>query len=349
MITGTDPPPVFATPADLRALFGERLLRLVDTDVLGVFILVLANASFDAALFERLRAPLAATFARWADRFDRHDPRAVDAAVDDVAVFSGLRDFGFDRLGATKRRCAGPWELQFNRMRAFRPPRISGTAVSGLHRPFDRAAFHFNKPFLRDEILWEGELAGTPVRLLYNKFPFAETHGLLVPYAAAERPQFLEPADHDLIWSIARGLGRQLPGIGFGYNAYGAHASVNHLHFQMFMRDDDGYPVESAAWTHNGGDRPYPLAVLRCDDVDRAWHALEALHRAGRSYNLVYRPGSMYLLPRAMQGHYVHSGWTGGFAWAELAGAVTTYSEADFNRLGAGDIEAELRRLAITP
>ena len=342
----TDLPEIFAGPAALTAAFDQRLADLLGQDLLGAFILVLANASFEQGAFERLRDPLGEAFERWDRRFRDGEATALQSAPDDVAVFRRLQQHGFDRLQVTRRRRAGPWELQFNQLRAFRPARMSGDTVERNRAPFDPGGFHFDKPFLRREILWEGTLRGTPLRLLFNKFPFAEHHGLLVPKPAAGKPQFLQDVDHRLAWDFCALLGDRLPGIGIGYNAYGAYASVNHLHFQTFMRADAGYPVEAAVWRHNGGQRDYPLPVLRRDDAASAWDAIAGCQRDNRTFNLLYRPGCVYLAPRAFQGHYTHSDWTGGFAWAETSGAITLFDEATFDRLGEAEVRAELAALA---
>ena len=89
--------------------------------------------------------------------------------------------------------------------------------------------------------------------------------------------------------------------MGFGYNAYGAFASANHLHFQMFVRDTP-WPVQAAHWRHQGDSSPYPLAVQVFDDAAAAWAALHALHEKEQIYNLPYLPGRLYLYPRRPQG-----------------------------------------------
>ncbi len=345
---GSTPP--FASLNALQSAFEQRLQAMLDIDQLGVFILVLANASFESAMFERMHRALATAFAVWKQRLDKGDPLVTEAAPDDQRVFEQLCRYGFDNLTPTRWRNVGPWLLQFNPMRAFRPPRMSGSTVDSLRRPFERDAFHFNKPFLRKEIFWEGELSDVPWRLLFNKFPFAPLHGLLVPQPSAEHPQFLTRAIHDKVWQATAGLGSGLPGVRVAYNAYGAFASVNHLHFQFYVTAEHTvYPIEGSQWLHNGGDEAYPLRVSRFDDASLAWHSIQELHDRGSTYNLIYRPGDMYLIVRALQGSYRQSEWTSGFAWSETAGAVTVFDEADFERLTAGDIDAELRALAITP
>jgi hypothetical protein len=338
-------PGLFAGPAAYRTGFEEGLLRMLGEPVLGAFILVLANAGFDPALQRRLGSDLRLRFADWQARFDRDDPHAVDAAPDDRAVFDDLRRCGIDALGQTRWRQVGDWWLQFNPLRGLRPPRTSHAPIDTLRRPFDAAAFHFDKPFLRPEVFWEGDWSGYALRLLLNKFPFATGHALLVPEPAAGLPQWLEPAWHGLVWELARQAGRSLPGIGFGYNAHGAYASVNHLHFQQFVEPDRLYPIESARWRHNGGDEDYPLAVRRIDDRDEAWAAVDSMQSANLGFNLLYRPGRLYLTPRPLQGQYRHSAWTGGFAWSEIAGVLTVSDEAAFDALDEAALLAEYRRL----
>lgn len=337
----------FGSRTRLRATFEAGLRRMLETESLGAFILVLANASFDADMLGRLRSDLRKAFRRWCAAADSGSAGYRQSATDDLAVFEKLRAIDLDHLEPTRWRRTGPWELQFNRLRALRPSRMSGARVDTLRRPFDPQGFHFDKPFLRAEILWEGGLHGVPVRLLYNKFPFAEMHGLLVPDPAAGKPQYLTAADHELIWAICAELAPALPGIGFGYNAYGAYASVNHLHFQLFERSEGDYPIESPDWRHNGGEWAYPADVVRLADRTEAWNAIDTRQRGNRGFNLVYRPGRLYLVERRLQGHYRHSDWTGGFAWSELAGAVTLSDEARFERLAASDVEAELGRLRV--
>lgn len=318
---------------------------MLDTPTLGAFILVLANASFDAAMYRRFRPMLTEAFGRWCERFDSADPLAADAAVDDRMVFSRLRATGLDCLGTTQWRTVGPWRCQFNPLRAFRPPRMSEAVITQLHRPFDAAAFHFDRAFLRPEVFWEGALCGHAVRLLYNKFPFADRHGLLVPEPSAHRPQYLDETMVMLIWRLTEQLGATLPGIGFGYNAYGAFCSVNHLHFQQFVGMHDSYPIEADSWDHNGGSRRYPLVVTVIDDVAAAWRHIARLQRHERAFNLLLRPSRVYIVERALQGSYRHSEWTSGFAWAEVAGAVTLFAPTAFAGLDERALSDEFDRL----
>jgi hypothetical protein len=259
-------------------------------------------------------------------------------------VFLKLLAIGIDDLSTTTWRRAGPWEIQFNPVRALRPARSSAARIDSLTAPFDPRGFHFDRPFLRPETLWEGELLGWAGRLLYNKFPFVPLHGLWVPEPAAGRPQRLTGQDHARLWQVAAALGETLPGFGLAYNSYGAHASVNHLHFQSFVRPEP-LPVEDPGWAHNGGQDAYPLDCAVFADPDAAWAAIAGLHAANRPYHLICRPGRLYLLPRAFQGTRPHAAWTTGLAWYEAAGGVTTFNAEDFERLDAAAITAEVASL----
>ena len=55
----------FGSRSRLRAEFETGLRRMLETESLGGFILVLANASFDADMLGRLRTDLREAFRRW--------------------------------------------------------------------------------------------------------------------------------------------------------------------------------------------------------------------------------------------------------------------------------------------
>lgn len=343
-------PALFADREAFRGAFVAGLERMLEQHRdLGVFILTLANASYDASIHARLQGRLRQRFEELSSelRGALIDGRPLNGAADDLLVFLKLMVVGFDELALTRLRRAGLFELQFNPLRAYRPPRMSDVAVDNLSCAFNPDGFHFNKPFLKKEVFWSGELAGRDCRLLYNKFPFAELHGLLVISPDENKPQCLTEDDHLTVWQVCRELGEGLPGVGFGYNAYGAYASVNHLHLQMFVRSSDVYPVESPQWRHLGGGIDYPVEVRVLERPEVAWQAIMDLHHRNVPYNLLYRPGRLYLMPRRFQGDYRHADWTSGYAWSELCGAVTTFNIRDFEHLDQQALQAEMRKLRV--
>jgi hypothetical protein len=324
------------------------LQRLLGYPGLGTYILVHANACFDKEIYQILRKELAHRFDQLAAycRDALSEGQLLAGAEDDQLVFLKLMAIGIEDIRATEFRQSGQWELQFNHVRAFRPSRMSRQPAQGISRPFDPNEFNFNKPYLRKEVLWAGKLLGEEVELLYNKFPFAPLHGLLVPDRRARYGQFLNAREHRYAWSLAEHLGVGLPGLGIAYNSYGAYASVNHLHFQLYVRSSP-LPIEKAGWKHNGGTLSYPLSCRVFSSASEAWDYIETLHEHETSYNLIYRPGRLYCLARKRQGSYEHAPWTHGFAWYELAGGVTTFSRSDYDTLDDTAIEQEMAKLRV--
>ena len=91
-------------------------------------------------------------------------------------------------------------------------------------------------------------------------------------------------------WQLLDSLGDTLRGVGVGYNSYGAFASVNHLHFQLFERPEP-LPVESMRWRHTGGAEAYPAPCIVADSAAAAWEIVREFHHRAQAYNLVLRPG----------------------------------------------------------
>ena len=341
-------PQPLASATALEHAFAEGLATMLERHRgLGVHILVLANAAYDADLWTRLAAPLAARHAELGEAIGGTLRRGgrLSEPEDDVMVFLKLLAIGFEHIQTTQHRRAGPWELAFNPIRALRPPRMSNVRVDRLLRPFDASGFHFNKPFLAREVFWEGDLLGKPARLLYNKFPFARLHGLLVPEPTREWPQYLTPELHGWAWEVCERVAAGIPGFCLAYNSYGALASVNHLHFQSFVRATP-LPVQAAEFAHNGGERAYPLPCESFSDMEAAWFRLDQLHSQGTPYNLVYAGGGLHVLPRAAQGSHGLAAWNAGFGWSDLAGAITLFSREEYDSVSEADIAAEMARHA---
>lgn len=335
---------LFDSQQTYQTAFAAGLREMLDGyDELGVFILVLANAMIDPVIWDELSGPLRRKFERLCARHaDSQQGGSLDDAKDDRLVFSQLMALGFDAIGPIRLRRQGPWELQFNPLRSLRPPRMIQQRVSGLSAPFNPDGFHFAKPFLRKEIFWRGALEGRDVSLLYNKFPFVRLLGLLVPEAREGRSQFLQQADHDYIWRVTAALQQGLPGVGVGYNSYGACASVNHLHFHLFVRDEP-LPITAGHWSHNGGQVAYPAACERFDSAQDAWRHIQELHGRKVPYNLIARPGILYCLPRAPQGSRDLPEWSAGYGWYEMAGGCVPSDEAHFQLLDERQLTDELR------
>lgn len=336
----------FVSASSLEHRFADGLAAMLENHRgLGVYILVLANSAYDSKLWAQLAPALAKRHAELAAGITESLRRGqkLDEPDDDVLVFLKLHAIGLEHVNTLESRRAGPWEVMFNPVRALRPPRISGMKFEGLLRAFDPTGFHFNKPFLAKEILWQGDLAGKPARLLYNKFPFARLHGLLVPEPLRQAPQFLTPELHGWAWDLCAESG--VPGFCLGYNSYGAGASVNHLHFQSFVPDNP-LPLQDARFAHNGGSESYPLPCQRFTDPVESWLELDRLHQRNTPYNLIYSQGCLHLVARVPQDSSKLDAQSRGHGWSEMAGAVTLFSRGVFESLSAAEFEKELSSFA---
>jgi len=341
----------FSSLHHFRQQFNQGLQSLVDKQQLGTFILCLANASNDARLFGELKSQLLKQyqqlFSKYQIAFQSGNP--VDEVDEDLLVFLKLHATGFEQLQLTQQRVESHWHCQFNQLRSFRPRRMTKFQHQGeICTPFIESHFNFNKPFMAKECFWSGTFLNRPVDIFYNKYPFADLHGLLVPDRSACLPQFLERDIHHYIWQLCQQMAENLPGIGLGYNSYGAYASVNHLHFQMFI-EAQGLPVSHTHWQHNGGEQPYPLNLVKCVDGEVAWQIIDQLHTDKQPYNLLYMPGEIYIMPRKRQGSVEVPHWSSGFTWYELSGGILLFNQQSYKSISETEISALLAELSVNP
>ena len=336
----------FSTIEIFRKAFNQGLHSINDESDLGTFILACANATGDEVLFNEMKAPLELQYQELYELYSNAFINGQDLPVvdEDLLVFLKLHAIGFDAIRPTEYRKEGIWKVQFNHLRSFRPRRITKFSHDGISVPYDEDRFNFNRPYLNKECFWKGELSGRSIDLFYNKYPFADLHGLLVIDREECYLQLLDAETHDYVFSLAGGLDQYLNGVGFGYNSYGAFASVNHLHFQMFI-DEEGLPVTDPVWMHNGGDQVYPAQCYVFETIESSWEFIDELHKKNQPYNLLYVPGKVYIYPRKPQGIVDVPNWSSGFTWYELSGSMIAFNYDDYAGLTAQAIESELRKL----
>ncbi len=320
------------SPEHLEEAFLGGLRRLLEGQALSGYILCAANAAADPAIRQALE-PALSEQGRLQAR--RHAGGESDAGEEDRAVFAQMLALGEAAMAPTRIRHAGPFEVQFNRLRALRPPRVSRLAPDSLYRPFDPDGFHFNRPFMLAERYWEGQIDGRSAAFYFNKYPFARYHTLLVPEREAGHPQYLDAATLEWAWRLLASAAEALPDLLLAYNAFGAYASVNHLHFHLLRREAPLPAMGAAAW---------PVVRHEFDSPAAAWSAIARLHEAEIGYNLLLAPGRLWLFVRRRQGEVPAPPWSSGFTWYEMAGGFVTPRQADFETLTAEAIETAMRR-----
>lgn len=323
--------------------FETHLSEMLSADELGAFILVLANSMQDDHLHTALAPQLATTFAALKQR---HQHNTLQASDDDCQVFAALLETGIAHYHAWEQKSLSPWRAAFNPFRDLRPQRASRERFATLKRVFDEKRFHFDRPFLKPEILSEERFNGQPIRVLYHKFPFVAYHLLILPDPTGHHPQFMTEWSHQLSWDLTAHAAERIPGFGLAYNSLGASASVNHLHVHGFV-ETEPFSIENKVWQHNGGDRPYPLQCHPMHSAADSWALIEKLHHDHQPYNLLYRPSVCYVIPRLPQGLRELPQWLPDAGWYELSGAFNLISYHNFDDLHAVDIEAGLSRLKL--
>lgn len=310
-----------------KKLFVNKLKGMLSDDELGAFILVLANSHQDEFLSNELDADLKKTFTKLKSNFSAG---SIKAAPDDVDVFERLLEVDLDDVPVWQYNDIGNWGIAYNPIRHLRPARASSQLLNSIKQPYDENKFHFNKPFLKPEILWEGRYKGINVRVLFNKFPFSEYHLLIVLSPENNISQFLTRESHQYAFSLVEDMSEVFPGFGIGYNSLAAGASVNHFHFQGFVRQQP-FPIEKDRWRHNGGNDNYPLDVKSFSDDESSWGYLNQLSKHDKAFNCLYRDGCCYVVPRKYQGTMKLPDWLTGAGWIDVAGAITVSDEETFN------------------
>lgn len=256
------------------------------------------------------------------------DPAATD---DDSVIFTKLNNMKLDWENWTmlENRKINSWNILLNKFRVLKPSGVSKSIITNVHMPFNDVDFNFNK--ISDLTIWSGDISGRKVTLYFNKFPYKDLQALLVLDPTQNKEQFLTEADHRFVVDMTNSLSH-LYNVSFGYNALGAGASVNHLHFHL-MVGIEKLPVAEPQWIHNGGDRPYPANIYVYADVSESWKLIDKLNQKNIPYNILYLPGKIYLFPRKFLGTYPDVPWSVGFGWMQFSGNFIVYDEESVNRL----------------
>ncbi len=324
-------------------LFADTLRNMLSPDEAGTYILVLANSMQDDELRNSLKQELNDNFKAVQSGVRRG---VLDITADDLAVFEAIEATGADSLSCWQRQSKAEWELVYNPMRALRPVRVSNETIDSVKLPFDGNSFNFNKPFLQPEILWQGHWHHTRLRVLYNKFPFAPCHLIIVPDPEMNMPQYLTADYHSMMWDLVERQHRVLPGFGAGYNSLGACASVNQLHFQSFVRAEL-LPIELPKWKHNGGCDDYPMRCYVSGSVHDSWELIGECHNSNQPYNLLYRSGRCFVIPRKLQGSESVAPRVRGAGWIEECGVFNVSDYAELESVSAEEISDCLRSLSV--
>ncbi len=139
--------------SQFKHLFVNQLKNMLLPDELGAFILVLANAQQDSFLKSELSDGLNKTFSQLKNKFNADD---LNATQDDSDVFKQLLKMDLNKIATWQNKKCGDWDVVCNSIRKLRPARASTEILKSTYQGYDETKFHFNKPFLKPEVLWQG-------------------------------------------------------------------------------------------------------------------------------------------------------------------------------------------------
>jgi diadenosine tetraphosphate (Ap4A) HIT family hydrolase len=323
---------IFSDAAEFRRKFRAGLNKLLQAPTVtpSRLVLVAANAIVlrDTSLLDQALAaarPLLAAPASGEPNEDLDVLRHIVRAADPFNLIH-------------RRTTAAGWLLEFNELRALRPRREAAAAVTTIHHSFDATKFNFTR--IPVESYWSGKWQHQNVAFYFNKYPIAPYHTSIVPAPGAGHPQYLTAQAHQLAWDLRAQLAETQPGLVIAYNALGAYASVNHLHFQM-IPEGAHLPLLHAPAGH------YPVPFTSHGTAGEAWDHIHGLQAHDQPFNLIYAADRAIVIPRQFQGTYDQPAWNTGFAWYELAGALIITDEHAFQTLTDPQIKAALAKVKL--
>ncbi|MBN8569294.1 MAG: hypothetical protein J0M18_06655 [Ignavibacteria bacterium] len=323
-------PEIFRTKEKFIKIYDDYLLNLLQKKIsfndLGVLILLSAQAAFNKDLYKKTFTRLNSIYKKLSKEINgipdnlKNDDYFIALKILEIG-WKNIEKVSFKKLNAL-------WNAQYNHLRTFKPRRNALDKISSIYKKFDKKTFNFNKPFLRRERFKKCQCNGMNVSCFYNKFPFVPYHTLLVPEQEKNHPQFLRRRFHYYACDLIKAAG----GFAIGYNSIGAFASVNHLHFQLFVKNKP-LAVENEMWKHSGGRKEYPAKCFVFESKRASWDFIKMLHQNNIPYNILYTKEKIYIFPMNFQKSHKNTIFPLGFAWIELAGSFINVTKKDYDNL----------------
>ncbi|MCA9402551.1 MAG: ROK family protein [Candidatus Omnitrophica bacterium] len=233
--------------------------------------------------------------------------------------------------------------------------------------PFDEGQFFFGAPaqpdtvdwrFDEDTVFWEGQINGTGLSFIEQRWPYALNHFLIVPQRGEHRPQVLTEQDVRLMMDIARS--EPLPGFRLAFNSLKAGASINHLHLHGLTVPGNTSALEQADLVELArrdgvtvkrieGDIARGLYFTGADPAAAAATAYQYIQRLQDqdiAHTAIATPDGLFVLP--VHGNIITSY---GMTWSfyELMGfIVNSDTGRDFSWVREEHILAEMKEVVLS-
>jgi ATP adenylyltransferase/5',5'''-P-1,P-4-tetraphosphate phosphorylase II len=343
---------VLSSPGLYKQAFEDGLTRILQHKTAGTFILACANIFQHPKFLENNKAHLHEVYTYIKEYYQacQREGKQPEDTVDDITAMNNIIEIGLENLDAVQTReiktSAATFLLNYNQLRSFRPARMSKMENVQLDTAFNAQGFHFNKPFLEKETFAQGNMQDRQLCLLYNKFPFVKYHALLVLDKEQHNNQLLTEEYLVYMAELQSTTQQQLPGFVVAYNSLGAGASVNHLHFHVYL-ETTPLPIFSAQYRHNGGDHPYPATCQVFTDPGDAWQVIQSFHDKNTPYNLLFHDRKIYCLPRKLPQKTFKDLDVTLYGWSNMAGLIHLNDKEAFAQISVNQLMESLAAVSL--
>ena len=277
--------------------------------------------------------------------------------------------------------------VQYNMIRGYRPVREAQAEQLNIDAKFNPAKFHYADPRLcpPETVFMTDEYKGTQFDLLFNKYPFTPFHFLLVPERGKMHNQYIGGGNFRFVEAVWQFMEEAKdPALRVAFNSLGAHASVNHMHFQAFFADDKfslpieaklpwilpgaaimtNLPIKHAVWIAKNSDNPAE-ALTQLQMFTNRLHEIAKQAETDSSidspaYNLYFTNRGIALFPRRHQGQgkyleilqritKIEDGkkFTTGYAFMEMLGEIICPNQNGFKSVTPDDINEVYSNLSL--
>ncbi|XP_049878472.1 GDP-D-glucose phosphorylase 1 [Pectinophora gossypiella] len=283
---------------------------------------------------------------------------------DNVHEESGVFRYKINNL---QEKIVGKYLLQLNPDRSTK--RRQPEQIDKICQPFDENKFNFNKVSPK-EILFNmvKEKDSDVHTVLVNVSPISRYHSLLCPAVSKCLPQII--TEDSLIVALEVMFLAQNRDLRIGFNSLCALASVNHLHYHLFI-EPSTLPVETVKCKHIKGplysfeDYPAPGFCFQITSEDsineisrQIYKLISYLLENSIAHNLFITRGTNLVLESDKEVVRVviwpRKSSVGAKQFAafniavlELSGWFPVYDEKDFRNLKPETLEQELRKWKI--
>lgn len=276
-------------------------------------------------------------------RLNRFDTTMKMTAEDREIIEKLLSSGGFQSLRSEERK-VGDFSVVYAPIRALRPG-IAAEKIISRQTDYDPAR---DTLFMRESMVktrfFIGNIVGVPVWVFYNKFPNLTGHSLFLPWPEKRLFHEMTREIHDWVWEAVGMIGQYTPTIAFGFNSIAGGATQKQFHLHVTV--ENPFPASiNRVWTHNGGEKQYPAALVVSSDKEEAWDALDSCLRDDQiAYDLLYVPGKLYVFPGKPQGLCEIPWWASGIGLGERAGRITVSSREAYEQVRDDQIVSALEQ-----